>query len=521
MKPIRYVALLLFALFSGSIAIAQTGEILTPPPPATPRINGPAVYGERPGRPFLYTIPTTGDRPMTFAVDGLPDGLTLDPSNGRISGSVAKAGTYDVVLRAHNDKGDDHKKFAIIIGDEICLTPPMGWNSWNVWRGDVDQGKVVAAAEAMANTGLINHGWTYVNIDDTWQGLRGGPLNAIQPNHKFPDMKQLCDQIHALGLKAGIYSTPWETSYAGYCGGSASNPQGTWRPIPKGTKVPFNKNVLPHGIGPYHFMKQDAQQWAEWGFDYLKYDWNPIEPPDVKEMADALRNSGRDFVFSLSNSAPFPGAADWAKMSNSWRTTGDIRDDWRHLLRFDAQDKWARYCGPGHYNDPDMLEIGLVTGAHGPRPTNLTPDEQYLHISAWCLLSAPLLLGNDMSKMTPFTLSLITNDEVLAVDQDTLCKQAVIIARDRDTGALVMAKPLDDGSEAVGLFNIGLHPTEVTVKFESIGVTGARVVRDLWRQKDLGSFQGQFAAMVHPHGVVFVKVEPISYSPVAADGTNH
>jgi alpha-galactosidase len=501
--------LIIVALALAPAAFADdAGEILTPPPPATPQINGPKVYGERPGHPFLYTIPTTGDRPVTFAADGLPDGLKLDNATGRISGVVAQAdaGSYDVTLHAHNDKGDDEKHLKIVIGDQICLTPAMGWNSWNVWRGEVDQGKVMAAAQAMSDTGLINHGWTYVNIDDTWQGVRGGPLNAIQPNDKFPDMKKLCDGIHALGLKAGIYSTPWETSYAGHCGGTADTPDGAWKPFVGNKKGMLNKKILPFAVGKYHFMKPDAQQWAEWGFDYLKYDWNPIEPPDVKEMSDALKASGRDFVFSLSNSAPFVNAASWAQNSNAWRTTGDIRDDWKHITRFEAQDKWAPFAGPGHFNDPDMLEIGAVTGPKGPRPSQLTPDEQYTHISAWCLLSSPLLLGNDMSKMDAFTLSLITNDEVLAVDQDTLAKQAVIVSR--DDNSLVMSKPLDDGSLAVGLFNIGDSAGQVTISWDKLKITDKQVVRDLWRQKDLGVFTDQFQADVASHGVVLVKITP-------------
>jgi len=207
---------------------ARAAEILTPKPPQTPRINGPRVYGERPGRPFLFTIPATGAEPITYLAEGLPEGLVLDARLGRITGTVAKEGEYRAKLTAGNALGKDSKILAIKIGDQICLTPPMGWNSWNCFAGAVTQEKVRAQAEAMAKSGLVKHGWTYINIDDTWQGARGGKYNALQGNDKFPDMKKLCDEIHALGLKAGIYSTPWVTSYAGYAGGSAENPEGTW-----------------------------------------------------------------------------------------------------------------------------------------------------------------------------------------------------------------------------------------------------------------------------------------------------
>ncbi len=188
---------LVLSMGIGASALAEGEGILTPPPPATPRINGPRVYGERPQRPFLYTIPVTGEEPIAYSAENLPEGLTLDAATGRITGTVAKAGDYAVMLTAKNAAGTDTKTFTIKIGDQICLTPPMGWNSWNCFAGAVDQEKVQAQADAMVKTGLIRHGWTYINIDDTWQGERGGTYHGLLANKKFPDMKGLCDQIHA------------------------------------------------------------------------------------------------------------------------------------------------------------------------------------------------------------------------------------------------------------------------------------------------------------------------------------
>src|SRR5581483_5266440 len=186
-----------------------------------------------------------------------------------------------------------------------------------------------------------------------------------------------------------------------------------------------NKKIPPWAVGQYHFATNDAKQWADWGFDYLKYDWNPIEVPQVEEMDNALKDSGRDFVLSLSNSAPFAGAADWARLANAWRTTGDIRDNWRSMTNNGfSQDKWAPFAGPGHWNDPDMLVVGDVGWGPKLHPTQLTPDEQYTHITLWCMLASPLLIGCDMTHLDDFTLSLLSNDEVLAVDQDPLGKQA-------------------------------------------------------------------------------------------------
>ncbi|HUB27721.1 MAG TPA: putative Ig domain-containing protein [Tepidisphaeraceae bacterium] len=489
-------------------ALAQTEpsapEIRTPPAADTPRINGPSIYGERPGRPFLYSIPATGRRPMLFAASGLPDGLSLDPISGRITGSVANEGRYAVTLTASNSLGKDEKSFQIVIGDQICLTPPMGWNSWNCFAGSVDQKKVEAIARVIYLSGLSQHGWTYVNLDDTWQGLRSGPDHALQANAKFPDMKGMCDLIHSLGLKAGIYSTPWVTSYAGYCGGSAMNPDGSWSKPTISKRGNVNKKILPWAIGKYHFMRQDARQWAAWGFDYLKYDWNPIEPPDVIEMADALKSSGRDFVYSLSNSAPFSGAADWAKYSNAWRTCSDIRDTWALLQRNGLSPiDWQQFAGPGHWNDPDMLEVGYVGGAHMHR-SRLTPDEQYAHITVWCMLSAPLLMGCDLTRLDDFTYNLLSNDEVLAVDQDALGKQATRISS--NDGEDVWVKPLADGTWAVAFVNRGTDDALMTLKFSDLKLTGSQKVRDLWREKDLDDATDSVTISVAAHGAEMLKI---------------
>jgi len=482
------------------------GAIRTPKPLATPRINGPSVFGVRPGSPLLYRIPATGDQPMEFSVGGLPAGLQVDSKTGLITGSLNKPGEHIVTLRAKNALGESFRKFRIVVGERIALTPPMGWNSWNCWGSKVDAEKVLQSARGMVSSGLINHGWTYINIDDAWQGKRGGPFSAIQGNEKFPNMKGLCDEIHKMGLKVGIYSTPWTTSYANHIGGSSENPEGTWAPptIPKKGNV--NKKILPWAIGKYSFARNDAKQWAAWGIDYLKYDWNPNEAPETAEMAKALRDSGRDVILSLSNSTPFNNIPDLSKLANCWRTTGDIRDTWQSMSsKGFSQDKWEPFAGPGHWNDPDMLVVGYV-GWGSPHPTRLTPDEQYTHISIWCLLSAPLLLGCDMERLDEFTLNLLTNDEVLAVGQDPLGKQATCVSTEGDLR--VYAKDLEDGSNAVGLFNLGDKEATVTAKWSDLKLSGKLNVRDLWRQKDLGQFDGQFQATVAPHGAELVKIQP-------------
>ncbi|MBU0754612.1 MAG: putative Ig domain-containing protein [Planctomycetes bacterium] len=478
--------------------------ILTPKPAATPRINGARVFGVRPGSPFLFTVPATGERPITFSAEGLPDGLSLDTVSGRITGRINGAGEYNVTLTAGNALGEDRKPLKIMAGEAIALTPPMGWNSWNCWAGAVDAEKIKSSARAMVEKDLINHGWMYINIDDTWQGSRGGAFNAIQGNEKFPDMKGLCDYVHDLGLKIGIYSTPWITSYAGYIGGSSNHENGSWAAEEEGRRGGW-------AHGKISFASNDAEQWAEWGMDYLKYDWNPNDVPHVEEMARALRASGRDIVYSLSNSAPFPLAREWAKLANCWRTTGDIVDTWASVSGIGfSQDQWTPYAGPGHWNDADMLVVGRVGWGPALHPTKLTPDEQYSHISLWCLLACPLLLGCDLAELDGFTLSLLTNDEVIEVNQDPLGEQAGRIKHDEQ--AEIWSKRMSDGSRAVGLFHIGLFSDsaeDVTVLWADLGVSGRQKVRDLWRQKDLGIFEKQFTARVPVHGVVLVKISAV------------
>ena len=489
--------------------------ILTPKAPDTPRINGARIFGVRPGSEFLYTIPATGVRPMTFAAEGLPKGLKLDAATGRITGQVKKRGEYNVTLVASNSLGEARRGFRIVVGDRIALTPPMGWNSWNCWGNAVSQEKVISSARAMVEKGLINHGWQYINIDDGWQGLRGGKHQGVMTNSKFPDMKGLADEIHGMGLKIGIYSGPWVGTYAGHIGSYCDRPDGQYDWVEQYANEHYRyvdtTKKTKHGInyhhGKYSFVKNDVQQWMDWGMDYLKYDWNPNDYYHVKEMHDALRSHRRDVVFSLSNSAPWGDASLWEQMANCWRTTGDIRDTWESMSRLGfGQGKWAAYTGTGHWPDPDMLVVGMV--GWGPRLhyTRLTADEQYTHISLWALLSAPLLIGCDMAQLDDFTLNLLTNDEVIDVNQDPLGKPATALLEQGDV--VVYAKPLEGGAMAVGLFNRGQAAVKASVTWKQLGLRGEQKVRDLWRQLDVAVSSEGFSSDVAPHGVRLVKVYP-------------
>jgi alpha-galactosidase len=340
-----------------------TPNILTPAPGKFPKIHSPKVFGARPGNPFLYTIAATGDKPLQFKVSQLPKGLFLSPL-GSISGTVEARGSHEVKILVSNRWGVATQKLKIVIGDTIALTPPMGWNGWNSWESDINQEKVLASATALVEKGLKDYGWSYINIDDTWQGIRTGPDTALQPNEKFPDIKLMVDKIHAMGLKTGIYSTPYIASYGGYVGAASDYPAGG----ETHEKIMANRSSF-HHMGKYKFELNDARQMAAWGFDFLKYDWR-IDVASTQRMADALKNSGRDIVYSLSNNAPFEKVEDWRRLSNMYRTGPDIKDNWTSLfINAFTLDKWSPYTGPGHWADPDMMILGDVSIGPVMHPT--------------------------------------------------------------------------------------------------------------------------------------------------------
>ena len=503
-------------------ATTPLGPILTPASSAQPRINGAKVFGVRPGNPVLYTIAVTGQRPMKFSAAKLPEGLSLDANGGRITGCVKQRGTYRVMLKAENSLGCTERELRIVVGDEICLTPLLGCNTWGGWGPKVKDENLRAAAKAMVDSGLINHGWQYINIDDGWQGYRGGPHKAIMPNEKFPDMKGLCDYIHSLGLKAGIYSTPWNTSYAGFVGGSSDDPQGAWQ-APKDAKAKVKDGWQ---FGKHFFEPNDVRQWAQWGFDYCKYDWSIGNLKLTQQSLDAaqrlvasLNTCGRDMSLELSNSIALQQAGEFAALGQVNRTTGDLVDLWDRS-QMGPEKKWAvgiyevwlkndaygPFQRPGHWNHACNLRIGLLGGwrDQGLSPSRLSADEQYSHISLWCLWGSPMIIGTPIETLDPFTLSLLSNDEVLEVNQDPLGHQARRV--ELPGGGEALCKQLEDGSQAVGLFNPGKSPIKASVRWSTLGIQGKQKVRDLWRQKDLGVFDDHFEAEVPVHGVVMVGV---------------
>lgn len=501
-----------------SPASIEEGEVLTPAPPLEPRINGPKIYGMRSGSPFIYRIPVTGERPISFDAKDLPQSMTLNKETGIITGTITKTGRYNIVLVAKNSSGESTRPFTIVVGNTLALTPPMGWNSWYIHYARVSDSLMRLAADVMISSGMADFGYQFVNIDDCWMRKEnsdnpdlGGPLRdkngIILSNKRFPDMKGLTGYIHDKGLKTGIYISPGPTTCQGYSG----------------------------SLG---FEKKDAKAFADWGYDFLKYDWcsygSVAKGKSVadykapyKLMWDELQKLDRDIVFNLCQYG-MGDSWEWAgEVGNSWRTTGDLGLESSSTMPgfFSigmSNASHNEYARPGAWNDPDYILIGWVGSANSMgkgEKTSLTPDEQYFYMSMWSLMASPLIFSGDMAKLDAFTLNVLCNNEVIDINQDILGRQAKILKY--EDNELIMVRDLEDGSKAVGLFYVSGNPPvpsdffewdkervpkKIKINLSELGIDGKANVRDVWRQKSLGSFENYFESDVPWHGVTFVKI---------------
>lgn len=363
----------------------------------------------------------------------------------------------------------------IVAQSNMAPTPPMGWSSWNKFATDISDKTVREIADALVSSGLRDAGYTYVNIDDGWQGRRDG-AGRLQPNANFPDMKALADYVHSNGLKLGIYTSPGPKSCAGY-------------------------------EGSYGHVEQDAKTFAEWGIDYIKYDlcsgeafYHTAETVygTYQQMGEALAAAGRPMVYSLCQYGRFD-VGSWGRHvgGHLWRTTGDIEDNYATMSRigFDLNGK-PNHTGPNGWNDPDMLEVGNA---------GMTDAEYRTHFSLWALLAAPLILGNDVRQMSPETLTILTNREIIAINQDKDGIQGLPVKKDGTTE--IWTKKLADGTTAVGVFNRGATEQAITVNWSEIGLPKVGRIRDLWVHQDSEGGNGR-SFTVQAHGVVLLKVWP-------------
>jgi len=443
---------------------------------------------------FYYTISASTGRSEEFTITGSMMDGTLERHvvyQGKLVGDElhlatrrrADAPLVEVIAhRAPEGEGAMPARVAPpalhrVPNNSLARTPAMGWNSWNKFKGDVDDAVIRQIADAIVSSGMKDAGYQYINIDDTWEASRDTNGNIV-PNKKFPDMKALADYVHSKGLKLGIYSSPGPNTCAGY-------------------------------EGSYGHEEQDARTYAAWGIDYLKYDWcgarNIYTDEEMQavyqKMGDALRVSGRPIVYSLCQY----GRDDVWKWGpdvggNSWRTTGDIRDAWDSMSKIGfGQNDLAQWAGPGHWNDPDMLEVG-----NG----GMSDGEYKTHMSLWSILAAPLLAGNDVRNMSPSIHEILTNREVIAVDQDPQGKQGRRVWQSGDQE--VWVRDLAGGAKAVGLFNRGEKDADIGVSWADLGFAGSSKelkVRDLWNHQNVEASGARYSTRVPAHGVVLLGIQ--------------
>jgi len=515
--------------------------------PAAPQFHGAQILGVYPGTPFLYSLAASGQRPLRFSARGLPDGLSLDPQTGIITGILGKNGKYTFTAIAKNAAGTAKRKIEIDCGDTLALTPPMGWNSYDAFGDSVVESEVLSNAVWLKKN-LQPFGWDIVVVDFRWydsmaDGIRvqnpeGVTIDdfgrCIPPTNRFPSaadgmgFKNLADKIHAMGLKFGIHimrgiprkaverNLPIEGS--SFTAAQAALPEGN----PNRTCI-WNHDMF--GVDATTaagkaWYESIARQYSQWGVDYIKCDdianmfrGKIYDADEIAALSAALKKSGRSIELSLSpGPAPVNAAAHLEQFANLWRISGDFWDNWKSLdHNFDLFAEWHGHGEPGHWPDGDMLPFGHICqrncDVHPDRWTRFTRDEQLTLVSLWALAPSPLMVGANLPDNDDWTTAVLANPEVLAVDQDELGLQG---QRQEKMGAAssgveIWSKRLADGSLAVGFFNRSERPARLDYEWHDLGFLNAIHARDLWLHKDLGK-QRAFISELPPHGCILLRV---------------
>ena len=504
---------------------------------AAPQFNGARIVGIRPGTPILHSLAVTGTRPIAFSAKKLPDGLSLDSKTGIITGSLKRAGEYTVKVAAENVTGKAKTEIKIVCGDTLALTPPLGWNSYDAFGDNVVESEVLANARYVAEK-LQPDGWDTVVVDYCWSdpGAHDNNRNAranapltmdtfgrlLPATNRFASamggqgFKPIADQVHALGLKFGIHimrgiprnsvnaNLPLEGSSFTAAEAGNTNSKCVWCPDMFGV----NSNAAGQA-----WYDSCARLWAGWGVDYIKVDdlSEPYHLAEVEMVRRAIDRCGRSIVFSTSpGETPFADAAHISTHANLWRVSGDFWDNWKSLNHeFSLGARWHDFVGPGHWPDADMLPVGhLSVGSRSVDPdrfTRFTRNEQLTHLSLWSLLPSPLMIGANLPDNDDWTTALLTNPEVLAVNQDAAGKPARRITAQPQT-AEIWIKELAGGSFAVGIFNRTDQPAKVDFPWRNLEFRSAPKVRDLWLRTDLGR-QKNFTTELPPHGCILLRVK--------------
>ena len=459
-----------------------------------PHINLPDLFGASPKKPVILRVPVTGERPIKYGAVGLPTGLVLE--NGIVTGKAECEGEYIVTFTAENAHGKAEKKVTFEIKENaILLTPLLGFTSWNAYDSDVSQENIEQVADRMVETGIAEYGYSYVNCDSGWQNEYGGKHDAIMPNEKFPDMKKMCDKIHSLGLKCGIYSTPMLTAWG--CPKELKS-------IPGCTQGEADDmfSDTNGGIGKIRKEKNNVAQWTKWGFDYLKYDWKPCDPYNAEMMRRELVKSQRDFGFCVSVTARPEYIGYWSKYCNSYRQNWDSMGYWDNfMLIFNTYKDFINTMKKGHFYDLDMLDIGTCELEEVRR--SFTEDEQIMAYSLRAFMGSPIQISSTLENLTEFELSIYCNPEIIKINQDTLFSPArpYYICESGRTKIHIYKRKLSDGSDAYAVFNLG-DIRELT----KIYLDKKCTIRDVWANKDIGETD-IISQRLEPHTVKIFKVK--------------
>ncbi|MBQ3074472.1 MAG: hypothetical protein IJC26_00255 [Clostridia bacterium] len=457
-----------------------------------PKINIASVFGASPNKPVILRIPVTGQRPVTCSISGLPKGLVLN--DNIITGKVSEEGDYPITLHAENALGKTEKKITLEIHPgNVLVTPLLGFTTWNAFGSEVTQEDVEGIAQKLVDLGIIEYSYGYVNLDSGWQSRYGGEFDAVMPNEKFPDMKQLTDKIHSLGLKAGTYSTPMLTAWG--CPKEFDSVPGCT------TGEPDLRFTLTNGgIGIERKERNNALQWNAWGFDYLKYDWRPTDPYNAELMRQELLKLDRDFGYCVTIRAIKEYAEYWSNCVSSYRSCPDTHREWPNLIKiYRSYLDFVDHIKKGHYLDLDLLDLGTCR-CEAVRGT-FTEDEQITAYSVRAFLSSPIQISSTLENIDEFELSLYCNEEIIAINQDGAFHTAVPIYQDeRDDSILdVFEKELEDGCFAYALFNMGETKQTVLGRFAALSP-----IRDVWAKEDL-SPSNYLDLELMPHTVRILK----------------
>jgi hypothetical protein len=500
---------------------------------SAPHIHPPYVVGVRTGAPLIWTVPVSGNRPLHYTVKDLPHNLKLNAETGTITGVLEKAGNYPIHIQVKNRAGHDEHVVYVKAGETIALTPPMGWNSYDCFGDDVVESEVLANARYVSKY-MQPFGWDTIVVDYRWYdpGASSAPNNTgaragaeltmdaygrlLPSPNRFPSaadgkgFKGLAEMIHAMGLKFGIHimrgiprnavkaNLPIEGSSFRAADAANTSDMCGWCPDMYGVR-----GDTPAGQAYYDSI---FRLYASWGVDYVKMDdtSSPYHTDEISAVHNAILKSGRSIVYSLSpGETPIEDAAHVKTHANMWRVSGDFWDNWQSLSHeFELAMRWHDSMGPGYWPDADMLPLGHISisgrSVGLDRRTDFTKPEQVTLISLWSLLPSPLMVGANLPDNDPWTLALLTNPEVLAINQDESGSAAYRVSSNDETQ--IWAKHLADGSIAVGLFNLDDFDTSMSFKWAELGIKGKWKVRDLWLRKEMGTADNHISFSIPAHG---------------------